>query len=119
MKQVFSDIVEKNRKRMGPFRSYPGERQGWVEIPHRGKVLRCMFCADAEGWDHVSVSTGGSKYPPTWDDMCYIKDLFFEESECVVQFHPAKSDHINIHKRCLHLWRKVDDVFPMPPREFV
>lgn len=55
------------------------------------------------GWDHVSVSCPDRC--PTWEEMCYVKDLFFDDEECVVQFHPPKSQYVNYHPRTLHLWR--------------
>jgi hypothetical protein len=45
--------------------------------------------------------------------MCQIKDLFFEPEDCVVQFHPAKSQYRNFHPGCLHLW-KPDCGMPVP-----
>jgi hypothetical protein len=47
--------------------------------------------------------------------MCWVKDAFFNEDECVVQYHPPKSDYINNHPYSLHLWRNVAIAFPMPP----
>ena len=51
--------------------------------------------------------------------MCKIKELFFEDDETVVQFHPKKSEHVNIHPNCLHLWKKINEEFILPPRELV
>lgn len=69
-------------------------------------------------WEHVSVSSpfGG---PPTWAEMCWVKDVFFEEGECAVEYHPPKSDYVNVHKNCLHLWRCPELEFPMPPKACV
>jgi hypothetical protein len=47
--------------------------------------------------------------------MSYVKDLFWKPEECVVQYHPPMSEHINLHNYCLHLWRQKDGTFPMPP----
>lgn len=47
--------------------------------------------------------------------MCIIKDLFFEENEVVVQFHPRKEDYVNFAKNCLHLWLNTNIEFPTPP----
>lgn len=47
------------------------------------------------GWDHVSVSF--MNRCPTWAEMCKVKDLFFREDECCVEYHPAKSEYVNIH----------------------
>jgi hypothetical protein len=66
-----------------------------------------------DGWEHVSVST--QRRIPNWLEMCFVKDLFWGDNECVVQFHPPKSEHVNNHPFCLHLWRPTDGVFPTPP----
>ena len=55
----------------------------------------------AEGWEHVSVSADGRC--PTWDEMCWVKDLFWTEDECTMQLHPPKSDYVNCHPHCLHI----------------
>lgn len=69
------------------------------------------------GWEHVSVSL--PKRTPTWAEMCFVKDLFFEEGETVIQLHPPKSQHINIHEFCLHLWRNANGEQQLPPFECV
>jgi hypothetical protein len=70
------------------------------------------------GWDHVSVSRKGGKIP-TWDEMCAIKDMFFTADEVVVQYHPKKSEYVNIHEGCLHLWRPHGEEIPTPPIIYV
>lgn len=70
-----------------------------------------------DGWDHVSVSLPDRC--PTWDEMCKVKRLFFKEEECVVQYHPAESDYINLNQHALHLWRPHNVAIPMPPKEMV
>jgi hypothetical protein len=37
--------------------------------------------------------------------MCHVKELFFDADECVMQLHPPKSEYVNCHQYCLHLWR--------------
>lgn len=66
-----------------------------------------IICSDGWGWDHVSVST--HTRCPTWEEMCFVKDLFFEADEVVMQLHPAKSSYVNHHDFCLHLWRPQTD----------
>lgn len=78
--------------------------------------LRCI-ASDGEGWEHVSVSLVDRQ--PTWEEMCYIKNLFWDEEDWVMQFHPAKSEYVNKHPHCLHLWRPVNQDFPKPKRELV
>lgn len=67
----------------------------------------------AQGWEHVSVST--NRRPPNWQEMCWVKDLFWTDEECVVQYHPPRSVYVNDHPYCLHLWRHKSAAFPMPP----
>ena len=64
-------------------------------------------------WEHVSVSR--SDRLPTWREMCTIKDMFWDGEDCVVQFHPPRSEYVNFHTWCLHLWRLIDHPFPQPP----
>lgn len=59
------------------------------------------------GWEHVSVCPINGK-TPTWDDMCFVRDMFWEPEDTVVQFHPPKSEYVNIMDNCLHLWRPAD-----------
>ena len=61
--------------------------------------------------DHVSVSllTVDEEHMiercPKWNEMCFIKDLFFEDEEEVYQIHPKKSEYVNLHPYTLHMWR--------------
>jgi hypothetical protein len=64
-------------------------------------------------WEHVSVSTRDRT--PTWEEMSFVKDLFWTEEECVVQFHPPKSEYVNHHPHCLHLWRPLGENIQTPP----
>ena len=77
-----------------------------------------VIASTGGGWDHVSVHRPNGKIP-TWDEMCAIKDMFFSEEEVVVQYHPKKSEYVNIHEGCLHLWRPRDEKMPTPPKIFV
>ena len=63
-----------------------------------------VFGFDENGWEHVSVSPYKGKMP-TWDDMCEIKDIFWNDEEAVIQIHPKKSEYVNMVDNCLHLWR--------------
>ena len=76
-----------------------------------------IIASDGGGWDHVSVSI--IDRCPNWKEMSYIKELFFEPEDCVIQYHAPKSKHINIFDTCLHLWRPQYGTIPMPPMEFV
>jgi hypothetical protein len=66
----------------------------------------------SEGWEHVSISCPNRC--PNWIEMCFVKDLFWQAEECVIQFHPPKSEYINCHPYCLHLWKPPFEL-PLPP----
>src|SRR4051812_39022729 len=42
-----------------------------------GSVYLAVVASDGLGWEHVSVSHAA--HIPTWDEMCAIKDLFWDE----------------------------------------
>ena len=65
--------------------------------------VHCI-ASDSEGFEHVSV-TINRKRTPSWDIMNHVKDLFWDAEDLVVQFHPPRSQYINCHPYCLHLWR--------------
>ena len=67
------------------------------------------------GWEHVSVSL--ARRCPTWEEMCMVKGIFWGEEECVVQFHPPRSEYVNRHPYCLHLWKKIGEDYETPPEE--
>lgn len=72
-----------------------------------------VIASDGAGWEHVSVSIYDRT--PTWEEMCFVKGLFWESSECVLQYHPPESEYVNNHEFCLHLWKPKDTNIPMPP----
>lgn len=97
-----------------------GDPYGAFRIPGRSANGRPLFviASDGEecGWEHVSVSLPDSKDRcPSWDEMCIVKALFWDDDEAVIQFHPPKADYVNAHKGCLHLWKQVGAEFPVPP----
>lgn len=89
---------------------------GYVYFPGSRKAAFVVFSWGG-GWDHVSVSF--QRRCPTWEEMCIVKDIFFRDDECVVQYHPAKKDYVNMHPYCLHLWRPQNEKIPMPPKILV
>lgn len=86
-----------------------------------GHLVRCIT-SDGSGapdedqwkWQHVSVSLEYEQKPPPWAIMCKIKELFWEDEDWVLQFHPAKSEYVNFHPYCLHLWRYIGKEFRQP-----
>lgn len=90
-------------------------------VMQRQDVLRIIASdgknADSKGWEHVSVSLVDRA--PTWHEMCAVKELFWDDEAWVVQFHPARSQYVNHHPHCLHLWHNNKMDFPTPPTIFV
>jgi hypothetical protein len=91
---------------------------GAFELPpmRSGRKLFCIV-SDGMGWEHVSVHVldGKMLHTPTWSEMCYVKDLFWDAEDMVIQYHPRKSDYVNNHPHTLHLWRPTDQTVPNPP----
>jgi len=117
------DFLERCRITEGMFGSpYNSGPSGAFEIasPFGGTMERLrIISSDAElveskGWEHVSVSL--QHRCPTWDEMAYVKGLFWSELETVIQFHPRKSEYVNCHPYCLHMWRNTRQTIELPPR---
>jgi hypothetical protein len=68
---------------------------------------------DGDGYERISVWC--RHRDPTWREMCFVKDLFFDDEETVIQLHAAKSKWSNDHPHVLHLWRHPDHDVPLPP----
>jgi hypothetical protein len=94
-----------------------GDNFGWFMIPSPIKSQFIAVQADGQtDWEHVSASL--KNRCPTWEEMCFVKSLFWEDDEAVIQFHPPKKDYVNLAKTCLHLW-KYKGAFPSPPKWMV
>lgn len=93
---------------------------GVFRVPVGGKMFN-VVASNGGGWEHVSVSPANRKRKraPTWEEMCEIKRMFFEDEEAVIQYHPPRSEYVNIHPYCLHLWRPTFQEMPRPPKIFV
>jgi hypothetical protein len=101
------------------YESPPGVNWGAFQVCFRGCCLRVISSGtdDEHGWEHVSVSL--LTRCPTWEEMQHVKELFFQDEECVIQFHPPKSMYVNFHQYCLHLWRPLHQEITLPPMELI
>ncbi len=101
-------VPEKHRVKTGMMRSTKADGNNGQFMVKSIKLKNPLLtiASDGAGWEHVSVSIPGRKRCPTWKEMSYIKSLFWDEDDMVVQFHPPESEHVNNHPYCLHLWRK-------------
>ena len=66
---------------------------------------------DGFAWEHVSVGIFNDwKKTPTWEEMCAVKKIFWQDNEEVHQIHPPEAQyihHIGHLENILHLWRPV------------
>ena len=116
------NVPNKYRERNNPLLKSDDSfgNNGFFLIPHH-RINNYQYrvqASDGMGWEHVSVSVGENRKAqrrcPTWEEMCYIKSLFWDEDDCVIQYHPAKSEYVNMHQFVLHLWRPINEDIPIP-----
>ena len=107
-------VPNEHRVRTGPLSSTNEiGNNGAFEIK-KGNLIFNAIASDGGGWEHVSVTIRNAQRTPTWNEMCWIKELFWGDDDTVVQFHPAKSEYVNRHQYCLHLWRPRRIDLPKP-----
>jgi hypothetical protein len=111
--------MEQYRLRNGEYGSDPYDDFGAFEVTGPcGQTLRILVSSgniDLDiPWEHVSVSLRNRC--PNWTEMCFIKDMFWDEEDTVMQLHPPKSQYVNNHPYCLHLWRPTRVDIPLPPQ---
>lgn len=104
--------VDYYRVKTGSLATKDGERHGAFILTGKDDFLTVIVSSEL-GWDHASVST--PSHSPSWRDMCLVKDIFFEDEECVIQYHPPKSIYLNMHPNVLHMWRPHYETIPIPP----
>lgn len=115
-----NDFLETHRLTTGRFasdRSYGNNGAFLLPSPTRHRLF--IIASDGGGWEHVSVSPQRQKRTPTWEEMCYVKGLFWADDECVIQYHPPESDYVRLDPYTLHLWRPVGHDLPRPPHMMV
>jgi hypothetical protein len=76
-------------------------------------------------WEHVSVHAyretekARQMRCPSWAEMCFVKGLYWDDEDVVVQYHPKRSEYVNNHPAVLHLWRHRTIAYPQPPSSLV
>ena len=130
--EAFRHVTATGDAEMDQLLTKKGDRYGlFLFRTHLGgnyHLMTKVIFDDGEesGWEHASVSqtqvraarkrelVRATLVMPTWETMCHFKSMFWEPDECVVQFHPAEENYVNIHPGCLHLWKPVGNAFPIP-----
>lgn len=112
-------VPEQFRVRKGPFGSDAtyGNNGGFFLPTRPSQTPLKVIASDGDGWEHVSVSL--PMRCPTWDEMCKVKALFWDDEDAVMQLHPPRSTWVNNHQYCLHLWRPMLTPVPLPPTYMV
>lgn len=75
---------------------YRSESRGLVVIQSLQEEL------DGKIWMHTSYSRKSRM--PTYQDTVFIKENFIGDDVKAIMIFPRKSEHVNIHPYCLHLW---------------
>jgi len=57
---------------------------------------------DGKWWRHVSVAKPDRL--PTYTEMVAVKEAFIGADRKALSVLPARSEHVNLHPFCLHLW---------------
>lgn len=86
----------------------PEGKINYFQIKYNNVYLKVAVSHDFDGkitWEHVSVMPKNSKRLPTYQEMNFIKMLFWEPEDEVIHFFPKESEHCNLVDNCLHLWR--------------
>lgn len=116
------DFLNRHRVKRGAYASdasYGFNGAFGFNVPGEARLV-CCIASDGLGWQHVSVSFGKNHKTPSWEVMCAVKALFWDDEDVVIQLHPEKSKWINNHPGCLHLWRCTDGrEQPLPPSMMV
>ena len=100
--KVLRTLINKDVFRIEAYFFHPVTQKRWL-----------VFFTVQFGWEHCSV--GSDTKTPDWDVMCRVKNIFWNEDECCVEYHPKAEDYVNMHEHTLHIWKKQDYEFPMPP----
>lgn len=112
LKQLYDDL--ESRK---DFRVIRKGFDGGMGVFTQGSLNKMtVIWSYGGGWEHVSID--GKNRMPTWDEMCQLKDMFFKDDECCVQYHPPKSEYVNNIPYCLHIWKPIEQysgALPVPP----
>lgn len=123
MRAILDFEIEACRITKGPLAStndygMNGAFHIWTATARSGTRRRLnVIASNGGGWEHVSVTLRDHPYEtPTWREMQWVKTLFWDDEETVVQIHPPASRYVNEHPGCLHLWRPIEGPgLPLPP----
>lgn len=61
-------------------------------------------CTSVDG-GHLHASISHPSRYPTWDEIRAVRDWYFPEEMEVVMVLARRSEYVNLHPNCFHLWQ--------------
>jgi hypothetical protein len=110
MREKPNGWLEQCRVREGPLASTNAYGNNGAFLIPAGTNMLQVVVSDGSGWEHVSVCPRNQYRTPGWEEMQFVKGLFWEPDETVIQYHPAESQYVNCHPLVLHLWKPIGEL---------
>ena len=88
---------------------FPGGK--FYLIPRNNATLE-VITSTSMGWEHVSIvviQNDRDTRQPTYEEMVFVKGLFWDNDEISLEIHPKKSEYVNVNPDCLHLWKRIGE----------
>lgn len=70
-------------------------------------IVSCCIESDGKHWVHLSVSR--KKQMPSWAEFNRVKGIFLGEEALAVQVFAPRTEWVNDHDYCLHLYQCLDE----------
>lgn len=81
---------------------------GQMYAHNKTVFLKAILSVDPIGsqhWLHLSLSAPDRL--PSYDDLVRAKEDFLRPDVRAIQIFPPRSEHVNLHPNCLHLWAEL------------
>ena len=70
-------------------------------------VILSIDKLEHSGTEYIHLSASHHNKLPKWDELGIVKDIFIGDKEAY-QIFPIKSEYVNLHKYCLHIFSRLD-----------
>ena len=70
-------------------------------------MISCCLESDGKNWVHLSVSRRDRL--PSWTEFVEVKELFLGKESLAIQVFVPRSEWVNDHQYCLHLYQCLDE----------
>lgn len=120
MTKAFIIPNEHVRKYLNGLRTPPGWREfryredggQWLNDKRKLSVIASIAVEqDGRVWLHLSMAHPSRM--PTYEELTYLKRHWAGDERKAIMVLPAKTEHVNIHQNCLHLFVCLDED-PLP-----